>query len=72
MICPLTAMKFMEIDKETNEAKHGMECIYAECAWWSEACKMCAVKAISCDIGFIAGTLGNIETKMPHERQFRR
>lgn len=48
------------------------DCLKEECACWSESCKMCSMTALSSDIGFIAGVLQNIETKMPHENQFRR
>lgn len=62
MKCPLLWIAKPEVEIGLS-SEH--DCLKVECAWWSESCKMCSMKALSSDIGFLAGVLQNIETKMP-------
>ena len=42
-----------------------MDCLQAECAWWSQAKQACCISALSTDVWILAEALRDLGGKIP-------
>jgi len=70
MKCPLSFRTMYAT--EPGVTIFGGDCLKEECAWWDKEDSCCCVYAIPLGLLHIWKKLIEMETKMPHEEQFRR
>jgi len=70
MKCPLLEMGWLADTDNSDSCSR--DCLKEECAWWDHKHGVCTVKVIKKALVDLTEILANIQTKTPHEGQFRK
>lgn len=70
MKCPLCLTIKVYQDNTTMERLG--DCLQGECAWWNRFTLECAIPMLALELNHLREYIHRIESKMPHEAQFRK